>query len=577
MTFGSRIKTISAGLAVALVMGAGTAPGQLVWDGGVNGTWDVGTTANWSGPSVFTNGDAVLFDDSATGTTTITVAAGGVLPGGMTVGNSSLAYSIGGGAIGGTGNLIKLGTGMLTMSGANSFSGGTTVRAGSLIATNGGAFGSGPVALNDAGTGGADTALLLGTDITLPNAITVSSLGTGTTIIGSTNSTAGANRQFNGILTLERDVVLQAGASDRTTFFGQITGAGDVIISSPFANNRRIVFDRPSGAANDWDGNLILMDNARLQLGVANAIGNRTVPDDASIIFGAGSDLRLAPGGSGDSETVGTLHSASAGAGRVDMFTGSAFTLGIGGDNDDGVFSGDIINTAGSLSINKVGTGTQTLAGTAAHSGTTTVTEGTLDVVGSITNSSAVLVLADGRLSGTGSINSPVNVQGGTLAPGYSTAFGLGSLTLAGPLNFASTWEVNLDGPDAGLLVLNGALNANLSDITLAPGDLFNPIANIPYWLLDNRGGTALVPGDQFANMIATSPAAGLYPTASGFVELDGLSFAVFLGADFDTGALSGGNDIVLFAIPEPGRALLLALAAVPLLLRRRRPAANGD
>ncbi|MES2570740.1 MAG: autotransporter-associated beta strand repeat-containing protein, partial [Verrucomicrobiota bacterium] len=52
---------------------------NLTWLGGINGSWDINTTANWGGASTrFSNGANLTFDDTATGPATLTVAAGGV-------------------------------------------------------------------------------------------------------------------------------------------------------------------------------------------------------------------------------------------------------------------------------------------------------------------------------------------------------------------------------------------------------------------------------------------------------------------------------------------------------------------
>ncbi|MFM1903783.1 MAG: hypothetical protein RLZZ440_1683, partial [Planctomycetota bacterium] len=122
------------------------------WNGAVggvpNGTWDVGTTANWvippSDPSTFTDGDEAVFDDSALGTTDVVLNTT-VTPNGVIIDNTLLAYTMSGtGAIAGGNGLLKKGTGDATISTANTFTGGVRVEAGRLIVPslgNGGAAG----------------------------------------------------------------------------------------------------------------------------------------------------------------------------------------------------------------------------------------------------------------------------------------------------------------------------------------------------------------------------------------------------------------------------------------------------
>ena len=104
--------------------------------GTANGTWNVGTTANWLIPpstaTTFTNGDAAVFNDAAAGTTSVVVAAT-VSPSSVTIDNSTLAYDFTGtGAISGTASLVKQGSGAATIATANSYTGATTIAGGQL-------------------------------------------------------------------------------------------------------------------------------------------------------------------------------------------------------------------------------------------------------------------------------------------------------------------------------------------------------------------------------------------------------------------------------------------------------------
>jgi hypothetical protein len=84
----------------------------------VSGDWDQ-TTANWidlanSASTVFTNGDAAVFDDSASNSTVNVV--GNIIPaGGTTISNSALNYTFSGGSISGVGGTVKLGNGGLVI------------------------------------------------------------------------------------------------------------------------------------------------------------------------------------------------------------------------------------------------------------------------------------------------------------------------------------------------------------------------------------------------------------------------------------------------------------------------------
>ncbi|NWK56515.1 autotransporter-associated beta strand repeat-containing protein [Verrucomicrobiaceae bacterium N1E253] len=120
------------------------------WTGATSDVWEqAGTTAtNWtSSDNLFYRGDAVTFDDTATGTTAINVASD-VAPASMTFNNSSKNYSLSGTGISGDGVLTKGGTGELTISNDNTFSGGVVLNAGTLNLNSAGALGSGTFTVN---------------------------------------------------------------------------------------------------------------------------------------------------------------------------------------------------------------------------------------------------------------------------------------------------------------------------------------------------------------------------------------------------------------------------------------------
>jgi autotransporter-associated beta strand protein len=109
---------------------------KLIWDGTVNGNWDIGGTANWKTNAYYTEtngtGPEVIFDDTANGSAAV-VLSGMVSPLAVVVSNSVQTYSISGpGGIAGGAGLLKTGTGILTLGGNNTYMGGTTINAGTL-------------------------------------------------------------------------------------------------------------------------------------------------------------------------------------------------------------------------------------------------------------------------------------------------------------------------------------------------------------------------------------------------------------------------------------------------------------
>lgn len=111
--------------------------GGHIWDGTVNGKWDIDGTANWKTNAFYTEtnnqGPAVVFDDTASGPNTEIILDTTVTPSAVLVSNSILNYTMSGpGGITGTGGLLKQGAGLLTLCTSNSYTGGTIVNHGIL-------------------------------------------------------------------------------------------------------------------------------------------------------------------------------------------------------------------------------------------------------------------------------------------------------------------------------------------------------------------------------------------------------------------------------------------------------------
>ena len=106
------------------------------WTGANSGLWSGGN--NWqlfnaATTTDFLPGDAVLFSDSAAGTTAVTISGSNVAPSSVIFNNSVLNYTLSGskGIVGAT-SLTKSGDGSLIISNSNGYTGGTSVAGGLL-------------------------------------------------------------------------------------------------------------------------------------------------------------------------------------------------------------------------------------------------------------------------------------------------------------------------------------------------------------------------------------------------------------------------------------------------------------
>lgn len=245
--------------------------------------------------------------------------------------------------------------------------------------------------------------------------------------------------------------------------------------------------------------------------------------------------------------------------------------------------SGDLTINAvvsGGGALTKVGAGTTTLTAANAYTGTTTVSEGVLQIgvsgagqsgVGALTVNGATAVLA-----GTGSITGSTSVIQGIIRPGDDAGASTGTL---------NTHDLNFVPVAAATTVAELQITGSTAAATLAAdqihitGDLtLNNFSNI---LVNGTSYTAAV-GDTFTLL-----------DWSGLVTTNGFS----TGTNLRTGANGAGNEgnldlpditglglwqissllnagaltLTVVNVPEPTRGLLLLLGAAMMIFHRRR------
>ena len=454
---------------------AGLPPATLVWSGTNGSAWDVNNTVNWlnaGAPDKFFGLDSVIFDDTSTNGNV--VISGVVQPSQVTVTNSILNYSIGGGGIGGIGQLVKGGSGILTLGGSNSFSGGTSINGGAIYLSNDVAnqfgLGSGSVTLN-------------GGTLTMYDNVSTYNASYWNMIV-PTNCTG----------TLNTD--------SRCDLYGSLTGGGTL--------NFSVTYVRTS-LYGDWSA---FTGNINVSGGGEFRVLNFTGYPNAAINLSDNNwmDFQGAVDPAGTTLQIGALSGASSSSLFGGPTTGNIFTWQVGGQNTDAIFAGTIAeqNTNTITAIEKTGAGTWTLNGSNSFVGGMTVSAGTLQVnntTGSATGTNQVFVASGATLSGNGIISgltafddeailSPGNPSGTLtisneldLSDQTELQFGLGTngdevvvsgnLTLGGQLNIT-----NLGGFGVGsytLLAYGGVLTmGNLSIASAPAGFIYTISTNTP-------------------------------------------------------------------------------------------------
>ncbi len=477
-------------------IGGGSAP---------NGAWDT-VTQNWSvnggTPTTFINGDAVIFNDTASaspGTASVMLSTT-ISPASITVSNSALTYTIdstGFSIL--TGSLLKDGTGTLNMIGSNAFNGGVTVNNGTLSVasiSNGGA--NSPI-----GAASSLSAIALGTSTT-----TATFAFTGAT--GSTDRTfslgsAGAN--------------VYVAATDNLTLSGTISG-GALRVNGPGVLNLT--------AANSYTGTTTVSTGATLNLAGTGSIassaivvrGTLNVSSSAALTGNSGTPTVTVSNSAGiltlsNSQAMVLLDGGTGFAGTVNLANNNTLTL------SAGTSFGGAIGGNGSVFV----IGNTTLAGANTYSNGTTVNAGLLSVLstGSLASGSNLTVAGgSATFANVGQQLGTVSVLNGTA---LSFTANTGTITIAALTTNVTTSTTSF------------ASNANIAQIAAGTvniaGDLTSTGSGV-------SGGNVSVGGVATLSSVSNGSNVTMSGATSSITSLNGFGTMTLGGSTNLT--VNGGN-----------------------------------
>ncbi|MCW1926117.1 autotransporter-associated beta strand repeat-containing protein [Luteolibacter arcticus] len=451
---------------------------DLTWTGTGGGLWDLNATSGWSngGSNTFFWGDTVRFDDtSAVPAVAIT---GELAPNKITVDSDTNNYTITGGTgnfISGLGSLLKTGSSTLTISAPNTFSGGTIISEGTIVITgvNGG-LGTGSVTLGDAATGNSPVELRLTNGRNIPNNITISSLATGSALLGY-SGTGGSYTEFTGNIALQRDLTIRSGTTDRLHFTGAITGTGNLTIDG----GKRVTMS----GNNTYAGNLLIRDADT----IFQTFGANSIPDTATVDVGANAIFQVYL-----ADTIAGL----TGTGFLQPIAGKP-TLTVGNGNVSSTFSGTWRPLVSDhLNLTKIGTGTFTLSGPISSPGAITISGGTVEITsaglfgrtlaaGTALPNRALIGTGTFRTSGSADVTlrrssagftGAVQINGGVTTVGHSAALATAPVSInGGTLRFDNSGTnftpLAANGLTTGTLTTDVTTN-NLATLHAATGDV---------------------------------------------------------------------------------------------------------
>ncbi|EPF2701772.1 autotransporter outer membrane beta-barrel domain-containing protein, partial [Salmonella enterica subsp. enterica serovar Altona] len=439
--------------------------GQVVKSG--DETLTLSGTNSYTGGTTISGGTLVATNVEALGSGDVTDDATLELNTGGTFDN----------AISGSGQVVKSGDKMLTLSGANSYSGGTLISDGTLVASNVEALGTGDVTNNatlELNTGGDFTNNISGSgqvEKSGDDALTLSganSYSGGTLISDGTLVASNVEALGTGDVTDDATLELNTGGD----FDNAISGSGQVVKSG----DETLTL---SGSNTYTGGTLI--SSGTLVANDVNALGTGDVTDNAVLELNTGGDFINSIGGTGRVEKSGdetlTLSGSNTYTGGTTINDGtlvatSVDALGSGDVTDNATLElntgGDFTNNIGGTGrVEKSGDGTLTLSGSNTYTGGTTINDGTLvatsvDALGTgdvtddatlelntggdfdnaISGSGQVVKSGDETLtlSGANSYTGGTTISGGTLVASNVEALGSGDID-----NYASL-QLNASG-----------------------------------------------------------------------------------------------------------------------------------
>ncbi|EKE2794100.1 fibronectin-binding autotransporter adhesin ShdA [Salmonella enterica] len=284
--------------------------------------------------------DGVLIADNADSLGTGAVANNGVLQ----VGEGELENTLSG-----TGSLVKTGTGELTLNGDNDYSGGTTIDDGVLIADHADSLGTGAVANNgvlQVGEGELKN--------TLSGTGSLVKIGTGELTLNGDNDYSGGTTIDDGVLIADNADSLGTGAvaNNGVLQVGEgelentLSGAGSLVKTS--------TGELMLGGDNTYSGGTTITGGTLIAANV-NALGSGDIDNSGTLILDANGAFELANVTTHSGATTALAAGSTLDAGQFTQEDGSTLSIDLGAATDDAVITADSVTLGGTLNVTGIG------------------------------------------------------------------------------------------------------------------------------------------------------------------------------------------------------------------------------
>ena len=480
-----------------------------------NGTAYISALTVNGGANVYLNGgtaDALYVDNFSGGSSssyiTGTVSSASSLIGGYLNSSSSITPIVAGNI-----NLIKVGSGTLTLANAaNSYGGGTTIKAGTVSVGSATGLGTNTVTVGDAATGAAAT-LQVTAAVTVTNNITVAAGAGARTLLSGSSATYSGNVALNTNL-----LVSQTGGSP--AFSGTFTGSGSLTVSNTGGGN--VTLSGPSSPG--WTGGCAIVAGLNF-VGGTSQLNSNTVLSIASGATLNNENNNITAAGVNDiaGATGGTLNGGYG--------TPTLTVKGAGNYAFSGTYSG-----AGGLNVSLASGGSQTLSGTNAYTGTTTVNSGKLVLYSYSLQSGAVSVSDGATLDVT--VAGTSQITNSTLTVGSTTG---------ATIEFVNLNSTTIAPVVTPTLTANGTATINLITPTLAVG-------TYPLITFTTGGGTGnfvigTAPRGSVINLVTNG--SGPYTLALNVTTIGGASTDIWSGAQNTNWDINTSTNWTISAAPN--------------------------
>jgi fibronectin-binding autotransporter adhesin len=529
---------------------------------GASQTWQVpnGLTLTMAGVISGTAGNTITFQGGGSlqlnGANTQTNNL--IMNGGTLNISASGCYTASAGALGG-GNSSATGPGTLTLMGTPTFRSTTQKILGALTTSA-----QSNVIVSTSG-GGAGRFLFDTKNLDLNNNVTTFTV----TTPGSVATSGGAgNISFGFQVTSQGTVYIPTMSITNGTFdleSSGLSGGNDALVG--WISQTAFGGTALNATVTNNTG-LIIGSGVKTYLGGTNDLGTGVTAANLTVNLGGNLDLSDQGANSRNTEIF-----ALSGAGNItngSTGTGTA-TLTVSGSTYNSIFSGVIKNgSTAFVALSKTGGSLLSLSGVNTYTGATTISGGTLAVIGSgsITGS-AISINSGGTLAGNGTMGTVTLSSNGAIAPGSGVLGNVGILS-TGALTLGANGTYALDLNNTGV----GTAGTDWDQIAAGTTTItaFSGAGNTLVVDLNSTGAGSWNPGvsTTWDDVITTSGLTGYAPANFSFVTTG------FNGAnpsDFSIVPDSNPNnlDLVYTAVPEPATWGLLASVIALLAARRRR------